>query len=145
MINMNKTKLIATASLTMALMTMIVPDQISTYASPTTEDEGWVEGDYEGNPEEPEEQAQEDWEDAGRPGEIDEDTDQDLCVLNPDLPECLDQDLCVLNPDLPECVPPIPCSEDGEPLPDGSCPSLPPPIKCGNTCGLYLTWMPVSH
>jgi hypothetical protein len=39
---MNRTKLIATASLVMALMTMIAPDQISTYASPTTEDDGYT-------------------------------------------------------------------------------------------------------
>jgi hypothetical protein len=73
---MNRSKLVATASLAIALLTMIAPIQISTYASPTTEDEGWVEGDYEGSFEEQEEQAQEDWEDAGRPGEIDDDNDE---------------------------------------------------------------------
>ena len=31
------------------------------------EDDGWIEGDYEGSPKEQEERAQEDWEDAGRP------------------------------------------------------------------------------
>jgi hypothetical protein len=69
---MNKTKLISIAGLTMALVTMMVPDQISTYASPTSEDDGWTEGDYEGSSEEQEEQAQEDWEDAGRPGKDEE-------------------------------------------------------------------------
>jgi hypothetical protein len=56
---------------------MMTPSNQSIYASPTTEDDGWVEGDYEGSPEEQEEQAQEDWEDAGRPGELDEDNDDD--------------------------------------------------------------------
>jgi hypothetical protein len=48
-----------------------------TYVSATTEDDGWVEGDYEGSPEEQEEQAQEDWEDAGRPGDEEDDNDDD--------------------------------------------------------------------
>jgi hypothetical protein len=74
---MNKTKLISIASLAMALVTMISPDQISTFASPTTEDDGWTEGDYEGSSEEQEEQAQEDWEDAGRPGEDEEEDEED--------------------------------------------------------------------
>jgi hypothetical protein len=39
---MDRTKLISTAGLAMALMTMIAPDQISTYASPTTEDDGYT-------------------------------------------------------------------------------------------------------
>jgi hypothetical protein len=52
---MNKTKLISIASLAMALVTMMAPDLISTYASPTTEDDGWTEGDYEGSSEEQEE------------------------------------------------------------------------------------------
>jgi hypothetical protein len=38
-----------------------------------TEDDGWVEGDYKGSLEEQEKQAQEDWDDAGRPGEDDND------------------------------------------------------------------------
>ena len=46
---------------------------LTAYASPITEDDGWTEGDYEGSLEEQEEQAQEDWEEAGRPGEIDND------------------------------------------------------------------------
>ena len=59
-------KLIMTVNLAVALITMITSNQPSIYASPTTEDDGWTEGDYEGSQEEQEEQAQEDWEDAGR-------------------------------------------------------------------------------
>ena len=70
-------KLIMTVSLAVALITMITSNQPSIYASPTTEDDGWTEGDYEGSSEEQEEQAQEDWEDAGRPGDNDDDDDDD--------------------------------------------------------------------
>ena len=58
-----------------AVMTiaMITSSQLSIYASPTTEDDGWTEDDYEGSPEEQKEQAQEDWEDAGRPGDNNDD------------------------------------------------------------------------
>ena len=70
-------KLIATVSLAVAVLTMVTSNQLSIYASPTTEDDGWVEGDYEGSSEEQEEQAQEDWEDAGRPGEIEDDDDNE--------------------------------------------------------------------
>jgi hypothetical protein len=70
-------KLIMTVSLAVALVTMITSNQPSVYASPTTEDDGWTEGDYEGSPEEQEDQAQEDWEDAGPPGDDDDDDDDD--------------------------------------------------------------------
>jgi len=60
-----------TLSIAFVILTVIVPSQV--YASPTTEDDGWVEGDYEGSFEEQEEQAQEDWEDAGRPGDTEDD------------------------------------------------------------------------
>ena len=53
-------KLIMTVSLAVALITMITSNQPSIYASPTTEDDGWTEGDYEGSPEEQKEQAQQD-------------------------------------------------------------------------------------
>jgi hypothetical protein len=77
--NVDRFKLIATASLTMALMTMIVPDQISTYASPTTEDDGYTYPDDASDEEKEEidEQEQEAWEDAGRPGERDDDDDDE--------------------------------------------------------------------
>jgi hypothetical protein len=69
--------LITTVSLAVALITMATSNQLSIYATPTSEDDGWVEGDYEGSLEEQEEQAQEDWEDAGRPGEIEDENDDD--------------------------------------------------------------------
>ena len=56
---------------------MITSIQLPLYASPTTEDDGWTEGDYEGSQEEQEEQAQEDWEDAGRPGEDENEDEED--------------------------------------------------------------------
>jgi hypothetical protein len=68
-------KLITTVILAVALITMITSIQSSIYAA--TEDDGWVEGDYEGSLEEQEEQAQEDWEDAGRPGDTDNDDNDD--------------------------------------------------------------------
>jgi hypothetical protein len=70
---MDITKLITTVGLAMTVLTTITSSQLLTYASPTTEDDGWVEGDYEGNKAEQEEQAQEDWEDAGRPGDDNDD------------------------------------------------------------------------
>jgi hypothetical protein len=60
------------SSIAVMTIVMITSNQLPIYASPTTEDDGWTEGDYEGSPEEQEEQAQEDWEDAGRPGDDDE-------------------------------------------------------------------------
>ena len=78
---------------------MITSNQLSIYASPTTEDDGWTEGDYEGSPEEQEEQAHDDWEDAGRPGNNDNnDDDNDHNDIN-DLPRCryLVVKDCVLN------------------------------------------------
>jgi len=47
---MSRNKLIATVSLAVIVITMITSNQLSTYASPTTEDDGWTEGDYEGSP-----------------------------------------------------------------------------------------------
>jgi hypothetical protein len=70
---MSRNKLIVTAGLAVMIMTMMTSNQLLLYASPTTEDDGWVEGDYEGSSEEQEEQAQEDWEDAGRPGDNNDD------------------------------------------------------------------------
>ena len=49
-----------TVILTVVVMTMTTSNHLLTYASPTTEDDGWTEGDYEGSPEEQEEQAQQD-------------------------------------------------------------------------------------
>jgi hypothetical protein len=69
---------------------MITSNQLSTYASPTTEDDGWSEGDYEGGQEEQEEQAQEEWEDAGRPGDNDNDDDDDNDDNNEETQICPD-------------------------------------------------------
>ena len=74
---MSVIKLITTVSLTVVLITMITSNQLTIYASPTTEDDGWTEDDYEGSSEEQEEQAQDDWEDAGRPGETEDDDDNE--------------------------------------------------------------------
>lgn len=53
-------------------ITMILPTNVSVsiYASPTTEDDGYTypDGASEGEKEEIDEQEQEAWEDAGRPG-----------------------------------------------------------------------------
>jgi hypothetical protein len=78
MIKMNNIQKAAFYSLIAVMtITMITSNQLSMYASPTTEDDGWTEGDYEGSPEEQEEQAQEDWEDAGRPGDNGNDDDNE--------------------------------------------------------------------
>ena len=74
---MNRTKLVATVILTLAALTMITSNQLAIHSSAITEDDGWVEGDYEGSLEEQEEQAEEDWEDAGRPGDTDNDDNDD--------------------------------------------------------------------
>jgi hypothetical protein len=76
---MSRNKLIATVSLAVIVITMMASTStaVLVYSTPTTEDEGWVEGDYEGSLEEQEEQAQEDWEDAGRPGDEDNGDDND--------------------------------------------------------------------
>jgi hypothetical protein len=73
-------KLITTVSLAGAVITMITSTQLSIYASPTSEDDGYTYPDdaSEEEKEEIDEQEQEAWEDAGRPGEMDgEDNDND--------------------------------------------------------------------
>jgi hypothetical protein len=47
-------KLVTMVSLAVALITMVTSNQLSIYASSTTEDDGRGEGDYEGSPEEQE-------------------------------------------------------------------------------------------
>jgi hypothetical protein len=74
---MNRTKLVAIVILAVALLAMMTSNQLTIHASAITEDDGWVEGDYEGSLEEQEEQAEEDWEDAGRPGDTDNDDNDD--------------------------------------------------------------------
>jgi hypothetical protein len=85
---LSSTKLIATVSLAVAVFTMITSNQLSIYASPTTEDDGWTEGDYEGTESEQEQQAQDDWEDAGRPGDNDDDDNDDDNSNSDNIPEC---------------------------------------------------------
>gem|GEM_PF-1817188 len=63
---------------TPAPATALTPTSSDKMAS--TEDDGWTEGDYEGSLEEQEEEAQVDWEDAGRPG--DEEDGDDVAPLS---------------------------------------------------------------
>jgi hypothetical protein len=72
-------KLIGAVSLTVAIITMITSNQLSIYASPTTEDDGYTFPDdaSEEEKEEIDEREQEAWEDAGRPGERDDDDDDE--------------------------------------------------------------------
>lgn len=76
---MNRNKLIATVSLAVIVITMMTSNQLSIYASPTTEDDGYTYPDdaSEEEKEEIDEQEQEAWEDAGRPGEQDNDKGDD--------------------------------------------------------------------
>jgi hypothetical protein len=80
-------RVIVTISLAVAILIIITSNQPSIYASPTTEDDGWTEGDYEGTESEQEQQAQDDWEDAGRPGDNDDDDDDDNSNSD-NIPEC---------------------------------------------------------
>lgn len=59
-------------------ITMITSNQLSTYASPTTEDDGYTYPDDSSDEEKEEidEQEQEAWEDAGRPGDRNDDDDE---------------------------------------------------------------------
>jgi hypothetical protein len=76
---MSRNKLIATVSLVIILITTMTSNQLSIYASPTTEDDGYTYPDDASDEEKEEidEQEQEAWEDAGRPGEQDNDNDND--------------------------------------------------------------------
>lgn len=66
-------RVIVTISLAVAILTIITSNQPSIYASPTTEDDGWIEDPNDGQTfEEEEEQAEKEWEDAGRPGDDDD-------------------------------------------------------------------------
>ena len=120
----------------LALIIMITSNQPSIYASPTTEDDGWTEGDYEGSPEEQEEQAQEDWENAGRPGEIEDDDDNENDDDNNDnddgLVECEDgslvgtEELCEQSEAL------VTCSDGSSAATQAECP--PEPVSTFVTC-----------
>jgi hypothetical protein len=120
-------KLITTVSLAVALITMITSNQPSIYASPTTEDDGWTESDYEGSSEEQEEQAREDWEDAGRPGEKDDnENENDDDNDNDDgLVQCEDgslvgtEELCEQSETL------VTCSDGSSAATQAECPLIP--------------------
>jgi hypothetical protein len=68
---MSRNKLIVTAGLAVVVITMMTSNQLTIYASPTTEDDGYTYPDdaSEEEKEEIDEREQEAWEDAGRPGE----------------------------------------------------------------------------
>jgi hypothetical protein len=76
-------KLIAIVSLAVAVLTMVTSNQLSIYASPTTVDDGWVEGDDDSQGEissqEELEEAYEgtQWEDDIGSNEFEEATDND--------------------------------------------------------------------
>ena len=79
MIKMNNIQKAAFCSfVAMMAITMITSNQLSTYASPTTEDDGYTYPDDSGDEEKEEidEQEQEAWEDAGRPGDRNDDDDE---------------------------------------------------------------------
>lgn len=75
---MSRNKLIVAAGLAV-MITMMTSNQLSIYASPTTEDDGYTYPDdaSEEEKEEIDEQEQKAWEDAGRPGDNDNDDDDD--------------------------------------------------------------------
>jgi hypothetical protein len=127
--------LITTVSLAVALITMITSNQLSIYASPTTEDDGWTEGDYEGSQEEQEERAKDDWEDAGRPGEtddVDDENDEDNDDNDDGLVECEDgslvetEELCEHSEAL------VTCSDGSSAATQAECP--PEPVSSFVTC-----------
>ena len=75
---MSINKLIATVSLAVIVITLRTSNQLSIYASPTTEDDGYTYPDDSSDEEKEEidEQEQEAWEDAGRPGDRNDDDDE---------------------------------------------------------------------
>ena len=72
-------KLIAAVGLAVVIITMMTSNQLSIYASSTTEDDGYTYPDDASDEEKEEidEQEQEAWEDAGRPGDNDNDDDNE--------------------------------------------------------------------
>ena len=75
----NRNKLIAAVGLTVVLIAMMTSNQLLIYASPTTEDDGYTYPDdaSEEEKEEIDEREQEAWEEAGRPGERDDDNNEE--------------------------------------------------------------------
>jgi hypothetical protein len=92
-------KLITTVSLAVALLIMITSIQLPIYASPTTEDDGeFIPDDAtEEEKEDIEDEGQQAWEDAGRPGDTSNNDDDDDDTN--DLPRCAYEVVrdCVLN------------------------------------------------
>ena len=132
---MSIVKLITTVSLAVAVITMTTSYQPSIYASPTTEDDGWTEGDYEGSQEEQEEQAQEDWGDAGRPGEIDDDdneNDDDNNDNDGGLVECEDGSLVETEELCEQSEALVTCSDGSPAATQAECP--PEPVSSFVTC-----------
>lgn len=78
MIKMNNIQKAAFCFVAVMTITMITSNQLSMYASPTTEDDGYTYPDDASDEEKEEidEQEQEAWEDAGRPGDRNDDDDE---------------------------------------------------------------------
>jgi hypothetical protein len=122
---------------------MITSNQLSTYASPTTEDDGWSEGDYEGGQEEQEEQAQEEWEDAGRPGDNDNDDDDDNDDNNEETQICPDGSVLPVDQECPQLELQI-CSDGSAAATLAECPPTPEPVipNTAFTPGFYSESVP---
>lgn len=75
---MNNIRKAAFCFVAVMTITMITSNQLSMYASPTTEDDGYTYPDDASDEEKEEidEQEQEAWEDAGRPGDRNDDDDE---------------------------------------------------------------------
>ena len=78
MIKMNNIQKAAFCFVAVMTIIMITSNQLSMYASPTTEDDGYTYPDDASDEEKEEidEQEQEAWEDAGRPGDSNDDDDE---------------------------------------------------------------------
>ena len=78
MIKMNNIQKAAFCFVAVMTIIMITSNQLSMYASPTTEDDGYTYPDDASDEEKEEidEQEQEAWEDAGRPGDRNDDDDE---------------------------------------------------------------------
>lgn len=132
MVKMNNIRKAAFCSLIAVMaIAMITSNQLSTYASPTTEDDGWSEGDYEGSQEEQEEQAQDEWEDAGRPGDNDNDNDDDNDDNNENQDEetqiCPDGSVLPVDQECPQPELQI-CSDGSAATTLAECPPTPEPV-----------------
>ena len=77
-VKMNNIRKAAFCFVAVMTITMITSNQLSMYASPTTEDDGYTYPDDASDEEKEEidEQEQEAWEDAGRPGDRNDDDDE---------------------------------------------------------------------